>query len=115
MSGLSYFVLDSHVYCNILIRTQIVHWGKLIKAIDYFKGQISKGVGKNAVKKTIDTGIAKNIAFLTSLMCFQGTKPSIAAIVGSMDPAGSKYECEIRVQSSERNEEIIQVGTLILQ
>jgi len=38
----------------------------------------------------------------------KGEKPSIAAIVGSMDPAASKYECEVRIQSREHNEEIIQ-------
>ena len=39
----------------------------------------------------------------------QGDKPSIAAIVGSMDPKGSTYECEVRIQKRENNEEIIQV------
>ena len=38
----------------------------------------------------------------------QGDKPSIAAIVGSMDPKVSTYECEVRIQKRENNEEIIQ-------
>jgi hypothetical protein len=40
---------------------------------------------------------------------FQGEKPSIASVVGSMDPTAlTLYECEIRVQNSGQNEEIIQ-------
>ena len=40
---------------------------------------------------------------------FKGSKPSIAAVVGSVDPtAQMKYEVEIRVQETEQNEEMIQ-------
>jgi len=40
---------------------------------------------------------------------FKGIKPSIAAVVGSVDPtAQMKYEVEIRVQETEQNEEMIQ-------
>ena len=39
---------------------------------------------------------------------FKDQKPSIAAVVGSMDPtAQMKYEVEIRVQDSLQNEEMI--------
>ena len=38
----------------------------------------------------------------------KGNKPWIAAIVGSMDPKVSTYECEVRIQKRENNEEIIQ-------
>ena len=38
----------------------------------------------------------------------QGKKPSIAAIVASVDPQASQYEVEVRVQDSEQNEEVIQ-------
>ena len=40
---------------------------------------------------------------------FKGIKPSIAAVVGSVDPtAQMKYDVEIRVQETEQNEEMIQ-------
>ena len=40
---------------------------------------------------------------------FKGIKPSIAAVVGSVDPtAQMKYEVEIRVQETDQNEEMIQ-------
>ena len=40
---------------------------------------------------------------------FKGQKPSIAAVVGSVDPsAHMQYEVEIRVQETEQNEEMIQ-------
>ena len=40
---------------------------------------------------------------------FKGVKPSIAAVVGSVDPsAHMQYEVEIRVQETEQNEEMIQ-------
>ena len=39
---------------------------------------------------------------------FQGQKPSIAAIVASVDPQAFQYEVEIRVQDSGQNEEVIQ-------
>ena len=39
---------------------------------------------------------------------FKGVKPSIAAVVGSVDPtAQMKYEVEIRVQEADQNEEMI--------
>ena len=42
-------------------------------------------------------------------MFFQGLKPSIAAVVASMDPrALANYEVQVRVQSSDQNEEVIQ-------
>ena len=44
----------------------------------------------------------------TDLSVVQGEKPSIAAIVGSMDPKAGIYECQIRVQHASQNEEIIQ-------
>ena len=39
---------------------------------------------------------------------FQGQKPSIAAIVGSVDPQATQYEVEVRVQDRRQNEEVIQ-------
>jgi len=38
----------------------------------------------------------------------KGQKPSIAAIVASVDPQASQYEVEVRVQDSGQNEEVIQ-------
>ena len=39
---------------------------------------------------------------------FKGVKPSIAAVVGSVDPtAQMRYEVEIRVQDADQNEEMI--------
>ena len=37
----------------------------------------------------------------------QGTKPSIVAVVGSLDPSATVYDCKIRIQESGQNEEII--------
>ena len=38
----------------------------------------------------------------------KGTKPSIAAVVGSIDPQATQYEVQVRVQNTEQNEEVIQ-------
>ena len=36
-----------------------------------------------------------------------GSKPSIAAIVGSMEPKAANYQVEVRVQDGAQNEELI--------
>ena len=38
----------------------------------------------------------------------KGMKPSIAAVVGSVDPQATQYEVQVRVQNTEQNEEVIQ-------
>ena len=37
----------------------------------------------------------------------RGSKPSIAAIVGSVEPKAANYEVEIRIQDGGQNEEVI--------
>ena len=37
----------------------------------------------------------------------RGLKPSIAAIVGSVEPKAANYEVEIRIQDGRQNEEVI--------
>ena len=37
----------------------------------------------------------------------KGTKPSIVAVVGSLDPSATVYDRKIRIQESGQNEEII--------
>ena len=37
----------------------------------------------------------------------RGSKPSIAAIVGSMEPKAANYQVEVRVQDGAQNEEVI--------
>ncbi len=51
----------------------------------------------------------KKKKYLETLLHFQGEKPSIASVVGSMNPTVlTLYECEIRAQNSGQNEDIIQ-------
>jgi hypothetical protein len=64
-------------------------------------------IGNICLKINAKLGVSKPALLKRPVMVMGADKPSIAAIVGSVEPKAANYQVELRVQDGAQNEEVI--------